>query len=117
MNRYEVQDRIDELEDLISTETDPTRKAALQKMKDDYEVQLRELDMDSNNRTKGQKIGAGLGRLSGMVVGLVAGELESCVTGKDIKKTRGKYADGGESIGSAIGGIAERLIDARRRRK
>lgn len=117
MNREEILDRITELEDLIRTESDPVRKSTFEKMKDDYEVQLAELDMDANNRTKGEKIGAGIGRLGGMVVGMVAGELESCVTGKDIKRTRGKYANGGESIGNAIGGVVERLINTRRRKK
>ncbi len=114
MNRYEIQDRIDELEDLISTETDPTRKAVLEKMKDDYEVQLAEIDMNASNRTKGQKIGATIGKLSGKILAMTAGVFEECVTGK---KSEGKYVEGGESVGAAIGGIAEKLIDATKRRR
>jgi tetrahydromethanopterin S-methyltransferase subunit G len=118
MNRVEIESRIKELKKIKESLSDDSQKNIIQLQIDSLEDQLREIDKNAQNRTKGQKIGAGIGRLGGMMVGMVAGEIESCVTGKDIKKSRGTYAEGGENIGSSIGGVIEKIaLNIKNRRK
>lgn len=117
MNRAEIEHNIRELKKLRDGLSDPKQKRLIEENIANLEQQLSNLDKEANNRTTGQKIGSTVGRLGGMLVGMVAGEIETCVTGKDIKRTRGTYADGGESIGSAIGGAIERIAAATKRRR
>lgn len=111
MTKTQLQDEIKKLEKLKDSTTEQSTKDFYDSLIAQKKEALRQLEAEE--KTTGQKIGSTVGRIGGSMVGIFMGVVDDCLNGNTDKKTtqrtRGKYADGGETIGSAIGGAVEKL--------
>lgn len=108
MGEQELREKIKFLKEKIRVETNQKEKEQYESILEAFELKLSELERKNN--TKAQSIGGGIGRLTGSIVSMVAGEFDSIITGTDIKKSRAKYADAGEKAGKAIFGTIGKII-------
>ncbi len=119
MTKTQIQEEISKLEELRDKSVDKNDKEFYNDLISQKKVQLRQIV--DQELTTGQKVGGTIGRVGGSLIGIFMATVDDCINGNTDKKTtqrkRGKYADGGEAIGNAIGDVAEKITDAIKRRK
>lgn len=116
MSIEDLRNDVEELEKMRDAATEDKDKKLFQRLIDEKNAQI--LELERKERTPGQKRGAGIGRVAGLIVGTLTAPIEDALDGntdrKETQRRRRRLAEGGEHVGEAIGGFVEAL---RKRKK